>query len=57
MQNHAGTNNYSMGSGPPIIAELEAIFEQLPDGDLLSQLQGPTRRGHPEVEVVAQQEE
>lgn len=30
---------------PPIVGELEAIFATLPDGKLLDQLRGPTRRG------------
>jgi len=32
---------------PPIVGELEAIFEALPDGELLAQLRGPRRRGRP----------
>ena len=32
---------------PPIIGELEAIFEALPDEDLLKALTGPRRRGRP----------
>ncbi len=30
---------------PPIVAELQALFERLPDADLLAHLEGPTRRG------------
>ncbi len=30
---------------PPIVAELEAIFKELPDEELLAQLEGPRRRG------------
>ena len=30
---------------PPIVGELRAIFDVLPDGDLLERLQGPVRRG------------
>lgn len=30
---------------PPIVSELEAIFRQLPDDELLTKLQGPNRRG------------
>ena len=30
---------------PPVVAELEAIFEQLPDFELLARLRGPKRRG------------
>ena len=32
---------------PPIVAELEAIFKELPDEDLLDKLRGPRRRGRP----------
>lgn len=30
---------------PPVIAELQAIFDTLPDSGLLAALRGPTRRG------------
>ncbi|MBI2867243.1 MAG: transposase [Chloroflexi bacterium] len=32
---------------PPIVAELQAVFEALPDEELLTKLQGPRRRGRP----------
>jgi transposase len=32
---------------PPIVAELQAIFDTLPDTDLLALLRGPRRRGRP----------
>lgn len=32
---------------PPIVAELKAIFEALPDDELLKALRGPNRRGRP----------
>jgi len=32
---------------PPIVGELEAIFETLPDAELLAQLRGPRQRGRP----------
>jgi transposase len=32
---------------PPIVAELEAIFDTLPDKELLAKLRGPRRRGRP----------
>lgn len=32
---------------PPIVDELQAIFEILPDDDLLARLRGPKRRGRP----------
>src|SRR5438094_5408538 len=39
---------------PPIVAELKAIFDTLPDTDLLALLRGPRRRGRPgyDVEVL-----
>ncbi len=46
MRNHSGVSNYTtVGGGPPIVAELEAIFRQLPDDDLIAKLRGKTRRG------------
>jgi len=43
---HSGYSNYSIaGKAPPVVAELNAVFEQLPDQDLLYQLRGRTRRG------------
>ena len=35
---------------PPIISELEAVFAELPDCELLTKLKGPTRRGRPGYE-------
>jgi transposase len=32
---------------PPIVGELEAIFRELPDEELLNKLRGPRRRGRP----------
>lgn len=32
---------------PPVVGELEAIFEALPDEELLTRLRGPKRRGRP----------
>jgi hypothetical protein len=32
---------------PPIVGELEAIFRELPDEELLNKLRGPKRRGRP----------
>ncbi len=32
---------------PPVVGELKAIFEALPDEELLSNLRGPKRRGRP----------
>ena len=32
---------------PPIVSELEAIFEELPDEALIDKLRGPRRRGRP----------
>ena len=32
---------------PPFVAELRAIFDTLPDTDLLALLRGPRRRGRP----------
>ena len=44
--NHSGTFNYTIsGNAPPVVAELKAVFHQLPDDYLISQLRGPTRRG------------
>lgn len=46
MTNHPGTFYYTIaGNGPPVVAELQAVFKQLPDDQLLDQLRGPTRRG------------
>lgn len=46
MTNHSGTFNYTIsGNAPPVVAELKAVFHQLPDDDLVRQLRGPTRRG------------
>jgi len=43
---HPGTSYYTIaGKDPPVVAELGAIFNQLPDQELLVQLRGPTRRG------------
>jgi IS5 family transposase len=41
------TREANNGSRPPIISELEALFNVLPDGELLAELQGPRRRGRP----------
>lgn len=35
---------------PPVVSELEAIFNELPDEDLLNGLKGPKRRGRPGYE-------
>ena len=32
---------------PPVVGELEAIFDALPDSELLARLRGPKRRGRP----------
>ncbi|MBI3953671.1 MAG: transposase [Chloroflexi bacterium] len=32
-------------ASPPVVAELQAIFRELPDEDLLAKLRGPRRRG------------
>jgi len=32
---------------PPVTSELEAVFEELPDEELLAKLRGPRRRGRP----------
>ncbi len=32
---------------PPIVTELQAIFESLPDADFIAMLRGPKRRGRP----------
>jgi transposase len=32
---------------PPIVGELQAIFRELPDAELLAKLKGPKRRGRP----------
>ena len=46
MRNHPGISNCTIsGNAPPVVAELEAVFHQLPDDDLIRQLRGPTRRG------------
>lgn len=37
---------------PPIVSELEAIFQTLPDSDLLALLIGPRRRGRPGYKPV-----
>lgn len=41
------THQPSVGCSPPIVSELEAIFESLPDDELLEKLRGPRRRGRP----------
>lgn len=35
---------------PPVVSELEAVFAELPDCELLTKLKGPTRRGRPGYE-------
>ena len=46
MRNHSGTSNYTIGgNAPPVVAELQAIFQQVPDEDLIGRLRGPARRG------------
>ena len=35
---------------PPVVTELEAIFKELPDEELLTRLKGPRRRGRPGYE-------
>jgi len=46
VQNHPGVFDYIIAAkAPPVVAELEAVFSQLPDEDLIAQLRGPTRRG------------
>lgn len=37
---------------PPIVGELQAIFNELPDEELLTRLKGPRRRGRPGYEPV-----
>ena len=32
---------------PPVVSELEAVFAELPDDELLTKLKGPRRRGRP----------
>ncbi len=32
---------------PPVVAELETVFKELPDEGLLTKLKGPRRRGRP----------
>lgn len=41
------THQSPAGCNPPIVEELEAIFESLPDDELLVKLRGPRRRGRP----------
>ena len=40
-----GTLRYTNSQVPPIVSELQAIFKELPDEDLLAKLRGPRRRG------------
>src|SRR5438034_3927337 len=44
---HFTTRRQPRGEQPPIVAELRAIFDALPDTDLLALLRGPRRRGRP----------
>jgi hypothetical protein len=37
---------------PPVVTELEAIFKELPDEELLARLKGPRRRGRPGYEPI-----
>lgn len=37
---------------PPVVTELEAIFRELPDDELLAKLKGPRRRGRPGYEPI-----
>jgi len=37
----------SIVAPPPVVAELQTIFETLPDDDLLALLRGSRRRGRP----------
>ena len=36
---------------PPVVSELKAVFEALPDKELIAKLQGPKRRGRPGYDV------
>jgi len=45
---HAGD-----GSKPPIVCELEAVFDALPDEELVARLKGPKRRGRPAYDPKA----
>ena len=42
-----GTLSLAERQAPPVVAELTAIFEELPDEELLERLKGPNRRGRP----------
>ncbi len=46
-----GKVSRAKSQAPPIVAELEAIFAELPDDELLSKLKGPMRRGRPGYDV------
>ena len=46
---HVRIRGYS-AQAPPVVSELEAIFAELPDEELLAKLKGPRRRGRPGYE-------
>ena len=50
MAHFYGTVSQNANQLPPIVSELEAIFRELPDEELLARLKGPRRRGRPGYE-------